>query len=45
MHAVVLSSDCIGVVNEGLMCLINLVCLGDHINKARGLAFFSTTPE
>ena len=23
-----LSLDCIGVVNEGLMCLINLVCLG-----------------
>ena len=23
-----LSSDCIEVVNEGLMCLINLVCLG-----------------
>ena len=25
LHAVVLSSYCIGVVNEGLRCLINLV--------------------
>ena len=25
LHTVVLSSDCIGVVNEGLRCLINLV--------------------
>ena len=25
LHAVVFSLDCIGVVNEGLRCLINLV--------------------
>ena len=25
LHVVVFSSDCIGVVNEGLRCLINLV--------------------
>ena len=30
LHAVVLSSDCIGVVNEGLRCLINLVGLEPH---------------
>ena len=43
MHVVVLSSDRIGVVNEGLMCLINLVVWGT--DGASGLAFFSTTPE
>ena len=45
MHAVVLSLDYIGVVNEGMMCLINLVCLGNHTDKARRLDFFSTTSE
>ena len=30
MHTVVLSSNCIGVVNEGLMWLINLVGLEPH---------------
>ena len=30
MHTVVLSSDYIGVVNEGLMCLINLVVWDPH---------------
>ena len=45
MHTVVLSSDCIRVVNEGLICLINLVCLGNDTDKAIGLDFFSTTPE
>ena len=30
MHAVVLSSDCIGVVNEGLLCLINLMGWEPH---------------
>ena len=45
MHALFLSSDCIGVVNEGLIRLIKLVCLGNHTDKARGLDFFSTTIE
>ena len=40
----VLSSDCIGVVNEGLRCLINLV-VENHIDRDTEMAFFSTTPE
>ena len=28
--------DCIGVVNEGLMCLINLVCLGTTQTELEG---------
>ena len=44
MHAVVLSLDYIGVVNEGLRCLINLV-VENHTNRAAELVFFSTTPK
>ena len=40
----VLSSDCIGVVNEGMMCLINLV-VENHTDRSTELDFFSTTPE
>ena len=44
MHSVVLSSDYIGVVNEGLRCLINLV-VENRTEQATELAFFSTTLE
>ena len=38
------SSDYVGSRDGGLVCLIKLVAR-NHIDKARGLAFFSTTPE
>ena len=31
--------------DEGLVCLINLGVFWSHTDRARGLAFFSTTPE
>ena len=31
--------------DEGLVFLINLVCLGNHIDIDKGLDFFSTTLE
>ena len=42
--SLVFSSDYIGVVNEGLRCLINLV-VENHTDRAVELVFFSITPE
>ena len=44
MHAVDLSLDYLGLVNEGLRCLINLVD-ENHMDRATELDFFSTSLE
>ena len=38
------SSNCVRRRDGGLVCLINLVAR-NHTDRARGLAFFSITPE